>query len=145
MPTQSVNELQAAGRIETVPADKRSAAARLAKAAQHLKTALALVSVDNDVAYTALYDAARKAVTAHMLAYGLRVPSGPGAHEAVGIYGIERIPDATGSIHQYQRLRRTRNKSEYNDTVLGVAQVTADLAHATNIVSATRADLVLDA
>jgi hypothetical protein len=136
--------LLAAARIEAVPADQRSAAARLTKSAQHLTTALALVSVDNDVAYTALYDAARKAVTAHMLACGLRVPSGPGAHEAVGIYALERIPDATGSVRQYQRLRRTRNRSEYTDTVLGVVQVTADLAHATNIVAAVRTDLGLD-
>ncbi len=97
--------------------------------------------MDAEIAYTALYDAARKAVTAHMLAEGLRVPSGQGAREAVGIYAIERISDATGSVAHYQRLRRTRNRSEYNDLVLGRAQLEADLRHATNIVAAVRGAL----
>jgi hypothetical protein len=136
-----ISELLAAGRLEIVPADRAVAELRLERASHHLTTAGALIIVDAEVAYNALYDAARKSVTAHMLAYGLRAPSGVGAHEAVGIYAIERIPDATGSVAQYQRLRRTRNRSEYNDFILGRAQIEADLRHATNIVAAVRAAL----
>jgi hypothetical protein len=136
-----IAELLDSGRLQVVPADRVVAELRLARAAHHLTTAATLIAVDAEVAYNALYDAARKSVTAHMLTHGLRAPSGAGAHEAVGIYAIERIPDATGGIAQYQRLRRTRNRSEYNDFVLGQAQIEADLRHATNIVAAVRAAL----
>jgi hypothetical protein len=79
----TVADLLTAGRLEPVPADFATALARLARAEQHLATAAALAGRDNDVAYTSLYDAARKAVTAHLLANGLRVPARPGAHEVV--------------------------------------------------------------
>jgi hypothetical protein len=136
-----IGELLDAGRLEIVPPDRVVAELRLERAAHHLTTAAALIAVDGEVAYTALYDAARKSVTAHMLTHGIRVRSGAGAHEVVGIYAIERIPDLTGGVAQYQRLRRTRNRSEWNDFVLGRAQIEADLRHATNIVAAVRAAL----
>ena len=136
-----VADLLASGRLEIVPPDRAVAELRLARATHHLTTAATLIVVDGEVAYNALYDAARKSVTSHMLAYGFRAPSGLGAHEAVGIYAIERIPDVTGGVAQYQRLRRTRNRSEYNDFVLGQAQIASDLRHATNIVAAVRASL----
>ncbi len=93
------------------------------------------------MAYSSLYDAARKAVTAHMLANGLRVPAKPGAHETVGLYAAEKVPDPTGSVQEFQRMRRRRNKSEYDDIVLGAQDVAADLVHAGHIVEAVAADL----
>jgi len=137
----TVADLVAAGRLERVPADAHLAGLRLATAEKHLATAAGLVGVDNDVAYTTLYDAARKAITAHMLANGLRAKATARAHEAVGVYAEERVMDPTGSIRGFQAIRRRRNKSEYQDLSLGELDVIADLAHAPNIVTAVKAAL----
>ena len=94
------------------------------------------------MAYTALYDAARKAATAHMLARGIRASTRkPGAHEAVAIYLAEVVPDPRGSVGKFQRIRSKRNASEYRDLVVGEREIASDLVHATNIVAAVRADL----
>lgn len=122
----SVAELLRSGRLEVVPADRATAAVRLARAEQHLDTAAALIGHDNEVAYGSLYDAARRAVTAHMLANGLRAPAKPGAHEAVGIYAVIRLTDPSSSV--LQRLRR--NRSEYDDIIVGRQDVETDLQHA---------------
>lgn len=45
------------------------------------------------------------------------------------------------STLEYQRIRRRRNKSEYNDITIGQADLTADLTHAQAIVQAVRAAL----
>lgn len=138
----SVEALLDSGRLERVASDRSAASLRIAKAEQHLRTAQMLLGHDNEVAYTALYDGARKAATAHMLARGIRAStSKPGAHEAVGIYLAEIVPDPTGSVGKLQRMRSKRNATEYRDIVVGEQEVAADLVHATNIVAAVRADL----
>jgi RecA/RadA recombinase len=135
----NVDDLLRSGRLEVVPADRAAALVRLARAEQHLDTAAALVGHDNEVAYGSLYDAARKAVTALMLANGFRVPAKPGAHEAVGIYAVNVLTDPSGSVSQFQRLRRRRNKSEYDDIIVGRQDVENDLQHARDLVAAVRA------
>lgn len=137
----TVADLVRAGRLETVPVDRSTAVARLRRAEQHLVTAAALLGQDNDVAYGSLYDAARKAVTAHMLANGLRAPARAGAHETVGLYAIERVPDSTGAVGEFQRIRRRRNKSEYDDIGIGNQDVEVDVQYARDIVAAVRASL----
>jgi len=115
---------------------------RIEKAERHLVTAQVLLGHDNEMAYTALYDAARKAATAHMLARGIRAStSKPGAHEAVGIYLVEAVPDPSGSVGKFQRMRSKRNATEYRDLVVGDQEIASDLVHATTIVTAVRADL----
>lgn len=131
----------AIGRLEQVPADPATAQARLLRADQHLTTAAGLVGIDNDVAYTSLYDAARKAITAHMLAHGLRAPGKTGAHQAIGDYALERVPDPSGAVADFQRLRKRRNRSEYDDILIGYLDVAADLEVAKRIVAAVRTDL----
>lgn len=138
----SVADLLAAGRLERIAPDLSAALVRIAKAEQHLATAQMLLGRDNEMAYAALYDAARKAATAHMLARGIRAStSKPGAHEAVGIYLVEAVPDPSGSVGKFQRMRSKRNATEYRDLVVGDQEVASDLIHATNIVAAVRADL----
>lgn len=140
--TRVVEALLVSGRLERIAVDRSAASLRLAKAEQHLATAQMLLGQDNEVAYTALYDAARKAATAHMLARGIRAStSKPGAHEAVGIYLAEMVPDPTGSVGKFQRIRSKRNGTEYRDLIVGDQEIVSDLAHATNIVAAVRADL----
>lgn len=137
----SVADLLTAGRLEHVPADPATARTRLERAEQHLTTAASLVDVDNEVAYASLYDAVRKAVTAHMLANGLRALGRPRAHEAVGDYAIARIPDPSGAVDEFHRLRKRRNRSEYDDMVFGRLDVEHDLEVASRIVAAVRSDL----
>ncbi len=44
----------------------------------------------------------------------------------------------TPSAYEFQRMRRRRNKSEYDDIVIGQADLTADLAQARAIIDAVR-------
>ena len=71
-----------------------------------------------------------------MLAAGYRVGALAGSHEAVGIYAEAVI--ASPSTREFQRMRRRRNKADYDDIVIGRADLTADLAHAEAIIKAGR-------
>ena len=61
------------------------------------------------------------------------------AHEAVGIYAEVAIADP--STREFQRMRRRRNRAEYNDVAIGRADLAADLAHAEAIIEAVRNSL----
>lgn len=132
----TAEDLLRSGRLERVPADVDAARDRLRACEQHLRSADLLVDADPAMAYAALYDAARKAVTAHMLANGYRAANRPGAHEAVGLYGAAEVNDATGSVMRFQSMRLKRNRSEYHDVPVGQQEVVADLARARDIVAA---------
>jgi hypothetical protein len=136
---QSVATLVAARRLEQVPADRPGALARLARAEEKLDAAKQIAAIDVEVAYGTGYDAARVAVTAHMLSLGYRVRAVGGAHEAVGIYAKAMI--ATASALEFQRMRRKRNKAEYDDITIGRSDLAADLAHAEAIIQAVRSAL----
>lgn len=137
----SVDALAEAGRIEPVPPDPETAAGQLAQAREHLASAELLSARDPAGAYVMLYDAARKAVAAHMLAAGWRVrASRPGAHEAVARYAVVALADGCPSARELDRMRRMRNRVEYGAVVeLGAADLAADLGHARAIVAAAEA------
>jgi hypothetical protein len=132
----AVATLITARRIEQVPADRASALVRLTRAEEKLEAARKIATIDVEVAYVTGYDATRIAVTAHMLAAGYRVRAVAGSHEAVGIYAEAVI--ASPSAREYQRMRRRRNKAEYDDLAIGRADLSADLAHAAAIIEAVR-------
>jgi uncharacterized protein (UPF0332 family) len=134
-----VTQLLRARRLERVPADAGNARVRLARAEEKLDAARKIAEIDVEVAYVTAYDATRIAVTAHMLLLGLRVRGVAGAHEAVGIYAEAMIH--TPSAYEFQRMRRRRNKSEYDDVVIGRADLDADLEHTQAIIEAVRAAL----
>lgn len=136
---QPVATLLTSRRLEQVPADRPSAQLRLARAEEKLEAARKIAAIDTEVAYVTAYDAMRIAVTAHMLSLGYRVRAIAGAHEAVGIYAEAMINSP--STLEYQRIRRRRNKSEYDDIAIGQADLTADLTHAQAIVQAVPAAL----
>lgn len=135
----SVTGLIAAQRLERVPADPVGARARLARADDKLVSAHKIAAFDTEVAYVTAYDAARIAVTAHMLSLGYRVRAIARAHEAVGTYAEALIN--TPSAFEFQRMRRRRNKAEYDDIVIGQADLAADLHHAEAIIDAVRSAL----
>lgn len=132
----AVAQLVTARRIERVPADRASALVRLTRAEEKLDTARKIADIDIEVAYVTGYDATRIALTAHMLAAGYRVRAAPGAHEAVGIYAEAVI--ASPSAREFQRMRRRRNKAEYDDIAIGRAELATDLAHAGAMIDAVR-------
>ncbi len=128
----TIEELVGARRLERVPADLDSAGRRLSSARRHLRSAALLAREDPDAAYALLYDAARKAVAAHMQAAGLRARNAPGAHEATARYAAAAL---TGpSSGELDRLRRFRNRIEYGTTSFDTLQVEHDLGHAQAIV-----------
>lgn len=125
--------------MQRVPADLASGRARLARAEDKLTAARKIASIDVEVADVTAYDATRIAVTAHMLSIGYRVRAVAGAHEVVGIYAEAMIK--VPSSFEFQRMRRHRNKAEYDDIVIGQADLAADLGHAQAIIDAIRRGL----
>jgi hypothetical protein len=126
------------GRIEPVQPDLRTALASLDEARRHLVSSAQIAGGDPNGAYALLYDAARKAITAHMLAAGFRVTVRPRAHEAVALYAVDALSSARApkSIEYFDRMRRKRNRTEYGVRTFGAAEIARDLEHARAIVVA---------
>ena len=138
-----IEEMLRRRHLEQVPADPDEATYLLERATQHLRTAAALVDDDPEIAYDALYAAARKALTAVLRQQGLR-PTREGGHEAV-IEAAEAqlVPPAGPVLRPYRRLRRTRGVGDYqaSEGAVHPDDVRADLPVATSIVQAA-ADVV---
>jgi hypothetical protein len=137
MPT--IADLVAAGRLESVAADKDAARDLLDHASKHVRSARAIVADDPAGAYQLAYDAARKAIAADMSRNGYRVKSDRvGAHAAVVAYAAEALAaDAPAqALQALDRMRRTRNRSEYGGVTVGRRQAEADLEIAVEVVAA---------
>jgi len=139
----TVAELVREGRLELVPPDPDVARAILGEARRRLHSATTVAASDPNGAYALLYDGARKAVTAHMLANGYRVPPRTGAHQAVVGYAEEVLAGGAPGEHvaHLDRMRRNRNRSEYDIRVFGEAEVAGDLEHARHVVAGVEAAL----
>jgi len=127
------------GRIERVEADTSAARDKLEEAKHHLDSAALIEETDPAGAYSLLYDAARKAVDAHMLMSGYRVSrSRLGGHEATARYASSALGSGPHgeSARRFDRMRRNRNRSEYGAWQIGRSTLKADLVHAREIVEA---------
>jgi len=115
MTAVSVAELARDGRIEAIAVDVDAAWARLDEARTHLGSSAALAKSDPALAYVALYDAARKAVTDLMQAHGYRVANRPGAHQAAGLYAEAVLGSGAAVVHvrAFDRMRQVRHRSKY--------------------------------
>jgi len=103
------------GRIERVPTNLDSAQSLIAKAQTHLRSAAALADTDVELAYDALHAANRKALTAVLIAQGLR-PTRDAGH--TGVYEAVRAqldPPLGRTLAPYSRIRRARNAGDYLD------------------------------
>lgn len=139
-----VEALVREGRIEAVEADTQAALDKLKEAKRHLRSASLIGGGDPQGSYALLYDAARKAIDAHMLAAGYRVnKSRPGAHEATARYAVAVFAEAPRAEHaqHLDRMRRNRNRSEYGVWHVGRSTLRADLGHARGIVRAVEESL----
>jgi hypothetical protein len=135
---KAIRELLAEGRLERVAADKAQASRMLQSCMRHLDTAKERAAADPSGSYALLYDAARKAVAAHMLFHGMRTTSRPGAHAAMVVYAEGALSDIVPGDHvaNLDRMRRARNDTEYEARPVSEQEVRNDLAHARAIVQA---------
>lgn len=135
MTSTVVQELILEGRLDRVEAKPKQASQMLRSCIQHLETADQRAGADPSGCYALLYDAARKAVAAHMLFHGLRPTSRPGADAAVVTYAEAELTDI-GEIHvaNLDRMRRTRNDTEYEERPISESEVRNDLEHAQALV-----------
>lgn len=139
----TVADLVRQGRIERVTPDVVAAWGRLREAKTHLASTEKLANSDPILAYLALYDAARKAITAHMQANGYRATNRAGAHQAVGLYAEATLGSSTAARHikAFDRMRQVRNRSEYEQQPISELLLTADARHPREIVAVVEAAL----
>jgi hypothetical protein len=133
-----IERLLAAGHLEQVTADPAEAEYLIARARRHLLTADREADDDPEIAYDALYAAARKALTAVLRQQGLR-PTRAGGHEAViEAADAQLVPPLDGVLRPYRRLRRQRGQGDYmaSEGAINPDDVHADLPAATAIVDA---------
>jgi hypothetical protein len=134
----SIAELVSRGHLEHVDADDDESASLLEHAEAHLRSATSLMDSDPAGAYQLLYDAARKAVVADMLANGYRVKANrPGAHATTVQYAEIELAGSVDddALRHFDQMRRSRNRSEYGGLTIGRRQLEADLRYATAIVT----------
>jgi HEPN domain len=143
MGRDEVEKLVSEGALRRVTADREAAGRDLVAARRHLESSLAVADVDPAGALTLAYEAARKAIGAHLRANGLRVGSGSGAHAKTGAYGVAAFDhmDAVEHFRLFDRVRQTRNRAQYDAFSVEDADVAFALDQARAIVAAVEVDL----
>jgi hypothetical protein len=127
---ETIKELIAAGNLEKVAPSLEAARGFLLQAAGHIDSAHTVANADPTGAYSLLYDAARKSLAAVLQAQGLRATS-KGGHYAIqeAINGQFTQPPPREAFRPFGRLRRNRNRVEYEDnTPITAEDVEADSA-----------------
>ena len=143
MNADQVNALVDEGVVARVEADVDESRAELAAAKAHLLGAKAASQADPTGAFILAYDAARKAVVAHMRANGLRVRPRFGAHYQTGSYARATLTGLVAEEHltAFVDMREVRNDTEYEADVVGGRDAAEALVHARAIVDAVERDL----
>ncbi|HXV58464.1 MAG TPA: HEPN domain-containing protein [Gaiellaceae bacterium] len=143
MTEADVQQLLAAKKIRAVTPDPETARAEIDVARRHIASAEKIMGDDSTLAFTALYDAMRKAIAAHMRSRGYRVTRGPGAHAKTGDYAMAALDrlDIGSHLDEFDALRALRNQSEYEALHVDVEEVREALEHVRGIVEAIAGDL----
>lgn len=143
MAEADVRKLLAAKKLREVAPDPETARAEIDAARRHIASAGTIMASDSTLAFTALYDAIRKAISAHMRAHGYRVTRGPGAHAKTGEYAQAALDHLGIGAHldEFETLRDLRNQSEYEALSVEIGEVREALEHASVIVKAIAGDL----
>ena len=109
-----IDKLIADGELQRVPPNREHADQLLAQARKDQASAELLLDANPKRAYESLYDAARMALTAVLENEGLRPTSRGGLHIAPYAAVIAQLDPPMGAIlRPFDRMRRTRNRSEY--------------------------------
>lgn len=129
------------GELEYVSPNAAHAGLLMNQAEAHLASAQPLVDTDPPSAFTLLYDAARKALTALLAVQGLR-PTRAGGHVAVQQAAEAQLgPNTRHMVRAFGGLRRRRNESEYpspEDPPVTVDEARDGLDYARNILDVAR-------
>jgi hypothetical protein len=143
MSGKGVEALLAEGVLARVPPDLEEARRELTTAERHLRGAEAAAAVDPTGAFALAYDAARKAVVAHMRASGLRVRSRFGAHYQTGRYARTALAnrDIDEHVDAFVDMREVRNDTEYEGEIVTLSDAEEAMTHARAIVAAVERDL----
>ncbi len=132
-----IDKLIAGGELQRVPPNREHADQLLVQSRKDLASAELLLDSNPKRAYESLYDAARMALTAVLENEGLR-PTSRGGHIAPYSAVIAQLDPPMGAIlRPFDRIRRTRNRSEYPSFTtpdLTPDNVRADLPVAESIV-----------
>lgn len=136
--SKTVQKLIEGGRLQRVTASRDHAERLLKQSSNHLISAAKLSIQDPEGAYSALYDAARKALVAVLEVQGLR-PTTKGGHVVVGqALGVQIDPPFDEIIPPFNRMRKLRNAQEYpgiEEPELTTLDVLEDLEKAKGIVA----------
>jgi uncharacterized protein (UPF0332 family) len=120
----AIDTLIAEGELQRVPPSREHADQLLAQARRDLASAELLSGGNPKRAYESLYDAARMALTAVLENQGLR-PTSHGGHIAPYAAVAAQLDPPMGAVlRPFDRMRRTRNRSEYPSFT--TPEVTAD-------------------
>jgi len=138
-----IQRLLSEKKLRRVAPDPETAAAELAIARRHIVSAETIMVDDATLAFTALYDAMRKAIVAHMRSRGYRVTRGTGAHAKTGAYARAALDhlEIDSHLDEFDALRDLRNQSEYEALHVDVAEVRDTAEHVRAIVEAIGEDL----
>lgn len=108
-----VDALLARGRLTRVTPNRDLADTLLAQARAHLASGASIVATDPAGAFTLVYDAARKALTAILANQGLRA-GGDGAHAVLLDAVVAQLDPPLGSIFSpFTWMRPLRNHTQY--------------------------------
>jgi hypothetical protein len=110
-------------KLQVVQPSPEHAELLMGQADRHLITARTILDDDPTGAFSMLYDAARKAITAVLAQQGLR-PTVAGGHRVVeDALSAQLAQSARPSVRRFRDLRRQRHEAEYPE--LGTPTVTA--------------------
>jgi hypothetical protein len=108
-----IDKLIADGELQQVPPNREHADQLVVQARKDLASAELLLDANPKRAYESLYDAARMALTAVLENEGLR-PTSRGGHIAPYAAVAAQLDPPIGAVlRPFDRMRRTRNRSEY--------------------------------
>jgi hypothetical protein len=126
------------GELTRVVADPDLADRLIGAALRHLRSAAVVCDDDPELAYAAVYDAIRKALSAMLQTQGLR-PTSDGGHVAVQRAVRAQFGTSMGALlRPVDRIRTTRHAVQYPDSgsYIDADSVRADLPAAVALVDA---------
>jgi hypothetical protein len=132
----SVEDMLGRGELERVASDPDGADAAIDEARLHTESARDIRSKDRNGAYHLAYDAARKAVMAHMRRAGVRVRRGEGGHVITAQYAALVVDAQLGD--RLGQMRRRRNRSEYGTAYIRAEDVDEAIAVAEALIDSGR-------